>query len=104
MSIILTIDPAEDFSKVVSRLKNAKVKVSSVLEGLHIVMIEADKADLAKIRSVVGVIGAETDVPVKLDPQEVPRMGQGWPKPSDRITSPQVVGASWRSPAWDQQR
>ena len=101
MAMILTIDPSEDLSKVVKRLKKAKVRVASVLESLHIVTVDADDSALAGFRAMPGVIAAEADAVVRLDPREVPDMGKPKPGRADQVAVPQVVGASWRSPAWD---
>lgn len=101
MAVILSIDPSENLALVVQRLKNANVNVTNVLESLHIVTVEGDAATIDRMRVVPGVIGAEPEGEVHLDPREVPDMGPGWPKSAEADTPSKVEGASWRSPEWD---
>ena len=101
MAMILTIDPSKDLTTVVKQLRKDKFRVTSVLEDLHVVTVEGDEAAMSRARSVPGVIGAEADTVVRLDPREVPDMGAGRPAGTDVSVVPKVVGASWRSAAWD---
>lgn len=101
MAMILTIDPSKDLAKVVKQLKKDKLRVTSVLEGLHIVTVDGDDAALQRVRAMPAVIGAEPETVVRLDPREVPDLGPDRPAKADRSVTPKAVGASWRSAAWD---
>ena len=101
MPVILTLDPAVDMAKALPGLRAARFKVASVLENLHIVSGHGDEAALARVRKLPYVVSVEADRMVHTDPRETPDMGPGWPAPPDQHAAPKVTGASWRSPAWD---
>lgn len=101
MAAILIIDPKESLSKIVQALHQAKVKVISVLETLHMVTVEDANASLAQLRALPGVIAAEADTMMQVDPRETPNLGQTPPGSADRVAVPPVKGSTWKSPAWD---
>jgi hypothetical protein len=101
MSVIVTVNPKEKLETVVARLRRSKFRIAEVMDRLHIVTIAGDRKTAARVKQVPGVIAAEADSVVSLDPREVPKMGAGWPSSADRTVTPPVTGSSWRSPAWD---
>lgn len=94
MDLILTIDPSEDMARVLKRLEATEVQVTRVLDKLHVVAVRCEGASVQQIRAIPGVVSAEPEAVVTLDPREVPELGA--PPPS----LPNDIGNSWRSPAW----
>ena len=99
--IILTVDPAADLKAVVGALEGQSVKVASVMENLHLVTVDADATRLSMLSALPGVLAAEEEGTVHLDPREVPDMGKDWPAADSPAATPPVSGSSWRSPEWD---
>lgn len=94
MSMILTIDPSRDLGDVARRLAKANLRVSGVLEYLHVIKLDADAKDLQRVRKVPGVLSVQPESTVTLDPIETPD------KSSRDAEMPDVIGSSWRSPNW----
>lgn len=97
MAIIITVDPARDLNETVSRLSAASFRVTAVLDRLHIVKVEGDASQLTEVRDVLGVMSAEPETIVRIDPQENPNLKDS----SARLREPVILGSSWRSPNWD---
>lgn len=66
MTLILTIDPAQDVAEIILKLQRAHIEVSAVMPMLDIIIVEASASDIAAIEIIPGIVAVENDKDIRI--------------------------------------
>jgi hypothetical protein len=73
VDLVVTVKPSSDFDAVSAQLAQAGLRVHDKLEAIGSITGSAREEDVARLRTVPGVLDVTESVPIQLNPPGTPR-------------------------------